>query len=78
MLRSAFRLLNKNGIIHISSCAYHILPEILKESIRMASADTNKCFLVLSETSQSSDHPYLLQHPETLYLKGYNLKLIEP
>lgn len=75
LIRPCLQMLPPGGILHVASCAYHVLPDLLKEAVRMAAGDAGVRLLVVAETVQAADHPYLLQMPETLYLKGYTLQV---
>ena len=67
---AALRLLEPGGRLFVSSCAYHMSPSLLEEAVRIAGGETGRKLRVLSETFQPPDHPWILQVPETLYLKS--------
>ncbi len=69
LVRSVLPLLAPNGLICLCSCSYHLGWEEMIESVRRASADCGKAVIVVDQNVQSPDHPWLLQMPETLYLK---------
>lgn len=75
LVRPCLRMLNDGGVLHLSTCAYHLLPDITREAVRIAASDVGVRLLVLEETSQGIDHPVLLQMPESLYLKGLTLQV---
>ena len=76
LMNDALPLLNRGGYMVVSSCAYHMSVDLLLEAARFASAD-NQCRLrVHTITYQPPDHPWLLQIPETLYLKTVILQKI--
>lgn len=61
--------LKPGGCIVVCSCSYQLdLGEML-DTVRLALGDRGKIGFVESITLQSPDHPYLLQFPESLYLK---------
>ncbi len=69
MAHLALRLLKDGGGLFFSSCAYAIRLEDLIEAARMAAADVGCRLVVRDVTYQPPDHPWILQIPETLYLK---------
>ena len=72
--KNVLRMLEPNGILMVSSCAYHIKLDDLLEAVRFAGADAKRRLEVLDVTFQPSDHPWMLQVPESLYLKTLILK----
>src|SRR5206468_9009759 len=68
--KAALALLPPGGRLFVSSCAYHLSPALLEETVRIAGGETNRRLRVLAETFQPPDHPWILQVPETLYLKS--------
>lgn len=62
--------LRPGGLLFVSSCAYHLAPSLLEEAVRIAGGETGRRLRVLAETFQPPDHPWILQIPETLYLKS--------
>ncbi len=69
LMNDSLPLLSRGGYLVVSSCAYHMSVDLLLEAARFASAD-NRCRLRLHTlTYQPPDHPWILQMPETLYLK---------
>ena len=62
--------LKPGGLLFVSSCAYHLSPTLLEETVRIAGGETGKRLRVVTETFQPPDHPWILQIPETLYLKS--------
>lgn len=73
----AFKLLDKNGILGICTCAYHISLQDLIETTRMAASDNKRKLEVLGVTYQPEDHPWILHIPETLYLKCLWVKAVD-
>lgn len=65
----ALRLLEAGGLLFFSSCAYPVGLEDLIEAVRLGAADAGCRLLVREVTYQPPDHPWVLQIPETLYLK---------
>lgn len=66
---SGLKLLEPNGIMFLATCAFHITVNDLIEVARLAAAEMGRRAHVLTVTYQPSDHPWILQIPETLYLK---------
>jgi 23S rRNA (cytosine1962-C5)-methyltransferase len=69
MAALALRLLEEGGALFFSSCAYPVRLEDLIEAVRLAAADVGCRLVVRDVTYQPPDHPWILQIPETLYLK---------
>ncbi len=72
---SALKLLEPNGILFLSTCAYHIAVTDLIEVSRLAASDVARRATVITVTYQPADHPWILQIPETLYLKTLVLRV---
>ena len=70
-------MLEPGGKLMVSSCAYHVSLNMLKEAIRFASNDIGKKLRVIDVTFQPEDHPWILQMPETLYLKTIYLEVLK-
>ena len=75
MVGEALRVLEPEGCLFISTCAYHISSEDLLESARRAANEAHRRCQVLAVTHQPLDHPWILQVPETLYLKTLVLRV---
>ncbi len=72
--KNVLKMLEPNGIIFVSTCAYHIKTDDLLEACRMAGSDAGRRLEVLDVTYQPADHPWVLQIPESLYLKTLILR----
>lgn len=72
---SALRLLEPDGVLFVSTCAYHISVTDLIEVSRIAASDVSRRAAVMTVTYQPPDHPWILQIPETLYLKTLVLRV---
>jgi 23S rRNA (cytosine1962-C5)-methyltransferase len=68
--KNVLKMLEPNGILLVSTCAYHIKVDDLLEAVRLAGSDANRRLEVLDVTYQPADHPWILQVQETLYLKS--------
>ncbi len=62
-------VLNIGGIFVVCSCAYNIDMHALIESMRRGIEGEGLIWNILNITYQDTDHPYIAQIPETLYLK---------
>ncbi|MBI3318737.1 MAG: class I SAM-dependent rRNA methyltransferase [Candidatus Omnitrophica bacterium] len=65
----AMRLLKPGGILVSCSCSYQITDEAFAGILREASRDSKRRMRLLEIRTQSRDHPILLTHPESKYLK---------
>lgn len=65
----AMKIIRDGGFLITCSCSHHIAPKLFEEIIEMAASDANRILRLLELRYQSKDHPILLSHPETLYLK---------
>jgi 23S rRNA (cytosine1962-C5)-methyltransferase len=72
---SALELLEPNGLLFLSTCAYHIGVPDLVEVSRIAAGELGRAARVVTVTYQPPDHPWILQIPETLYLKTLVLQV---
>lgn len=69
LCNSAYKIMEKNGILGVCTCAYHISLQDLIEVTRMSASENRKKLEVLGVSYQPDDHPWILHMPETLYLK---------
>ena len=65
----ALPLLNEGGHIAVCSCTYQLGISDMLDTVRLAATDRNQPLFLEEITFQAPDHPYLLQFPESLYLK---------
>jgi len=65
----ALPLLSEGGRLLVCSCAYQMNLTEMLDTVRLAATDRNTPLFVEEVTFQAPDHPYLLQFPESLYLK---------
>ncbi len=70
ILYNSFKIAKEGCKILISSCSYHISLQTLLEMARLSASDAGVKVKVLDITFQPIDHPWILQIPETLYLKS--------
>ncbi len=76
LMKESLPLLNHGGHLVLSSCAYHMNLDLMHEAARFASADLGLRLRVTRITFQPPDHPWVLQIPESLYLKTVFYQLI--
>ncbi len=72
----AMRLLDTGGILGTASCSYHLSEQDFYDMLQQAAQDAGKNVRVLERRSQSSDHPEILNVPESRYLKYAILEII--
>jgi len=72
----AMKILAPGGVLFTSSCSYHVSRDIFNEMLADAARDSGRRIQLLAATGASSDHPELLNVPETGYLKGVLLRAI--
>ncbi len=65
----ALRILKPGGTLISCSCSYQVTDEIFLEVLRQASADSRRKVRLVEIRTQARDHPILLTHPESKYLK---------
>jgi 23S rRNA (cytosine1962-C5)-methyltransferase len=71
----AFKLLRPGGILFTFSCSGHIVPELFRKVVSGAAIDSGRIVQVLASLQQSSDHPIMMNFPESFYLKGLVCKV---
>lgn len=71
----AMRHLEPGGILTTYSCSHHITREIFGDIVADAAADARRDTRILRMVTQPSDHPVLLQVPESEYLNGLILEV---
>jgi len=71
------RMLKPGGRIVVCSCSHHVTPPVLEEILFSAAYDTRTPLRVLYTTYQAKDHPFVLQIPESRYLKCIFAKRFE-
>jgi len=66
----AMKILAPDGVLFTSSCSYHVSRDVFNAMLADAARDSGRRIQFLAATGASSDHPELLNVPETGYLKG--------
>jgi len=70
LMINGIKVTKPGGLIALFSCSYHVGMDELIELSLGASRDTGKQLKVLEHLYQDKDHPYVLNMPNSLYLKG--------
>lgn len=72
----AMRLLAPGGHLCTFSCSYHVGRDLFRQMLESAAADSGRPMRWIEDRGQASDHPVLLQVPESGYLKGAVLQAV--
>jgi 23S rRNA (cytosine1962-C5)-methyltransferase len=72
----ALRLLGGGGILATFSCSHHVTAEDWAGLLQRAASETGCTLRLRRRLGQSSDHPVLVNVPETEYLRGYVLEKV--
>jgi 23S rRNA (cytosine1962-C5)-methyltransferase len=67
----ALRLLTEGGLLATFSCSHHVTAQDWEELLQRAASETGMTLRLRQRLGQSSDHPILVNVPETEYLRGY-------
>lgn len=73
----ALRLLEPGGHLLTFSCSYHVDRARFRGMLESAAADSGRRVRWIEARAQSLDHPEILQIPESGYLKGAVLQVVE-
>lgn len=73
----AMRCLAPGGVLFTCSCSYHVHRRDFEAMLADAAADSGRRLEVLRFTGQANDHPEIITVPETGYLKGALLRVME-
>jgi len=73
----ALRLLTRGGILATFSCSHHVTSEDWSGLLERAASETGVTLRLRQRLGQSSDHPVLVNVPETEYLRGYVLEKVD-
>ncbi len=65
----ALPLLKPNGRLLVCSCAYAMELSLMVDTVRLVGHDRGRPLYLEDISFQSPDHPFLMQFPESLYLK---------
>ena len=72
----AMKILAPGGVLFTSSCSYHVSRDVFNAMLSDAARDSGRRMQLLAATGAASDHPELLNVPETGYLKGVLLSAL--
>lgn len=64
------QLTRPGGYLAVYSCSFHITRDHLLQTLLSAGKDARRQLRIVGESFQDLDHPWILQMPNTLYLKG--------
>jgi 23S rRNA (cytosine1962-C5)-methyltransferase len=67
-------LLGAGGLLVTCSCSYNLSEEGFLEVLREAAAGARADFRLIERRGQAADHPVVLGHPESAYLKCFILE----
>ena len=73
----ALRLLTAGGIMATFSCSHHVTAADWTEMLERAAKDSGATLRLRQRLRQSSDHPILVNVPETEYLHGYVVEKVD-
>jgi 23S rRNA (cytosine1962-C5)-methyltransferase len=73
----ALRLLTPGGLLFTASCSFHLTKPLFLEMLQAAAADSSRRVAIRTITGQPLDHPEVITIPETGYLKGAVLEVLE-
>ncbi|HRW35794.1 MAG TPA: class I SAM-dependent rRNA methyltransferase [Thermotogota bacterium] len=69
LVKKGLQFLDTPGIMGLCSCAYHIGIDELEEALRRGCESYGYYGFIVDIGFQASDHPWMVQIPESLYLK---------
>jgi 23S rRNA (cytosine1962-C5)-methyltransferase len=73
----ALRLLTPRGLLFTASCSFHLTKPLFLEMLASAAADSGRRVALRAMTGQPLDHPEVMTIPETGYLKGALLEVLD-
>jgi 23S rRNA (cytosine1962-C5)-methyltransferase len=73
----ALRVLAPGGVLFTASCSFHVGRAEFMEMLRAAAADSGRRVALRATTGQGLDHPEVVTIPETGYLKGALLEVLD-
>jgi 23S rRNA (cytosine1962-C5)-methyltransferase len=75
--RRALMLLQPGGVLFTASCSYHVSKALFLDVLRQASEDSGRRVALRRVVTQPSDHPEILTIPESGYIKGAVLEVMD-
>jgi 23S rRNA (cytosine1962-C5)-methyltransferase len=73
----ALRLLKPGGLLFTASCSFHLTKPLFLEMLQSAASDSGRRVVLRTVTGQPLDHPEVITIPETGYLKGALLEVVD-
>jgi 23S rRNA (cytosine1962-C5)-methyltransferase len=73
----ALRLLTGGGLLATFSCSHHVTAQDWDGLLQRAAAETGLTLRLRQRLGQSSDHPILINVPESEYLRGYLVEKVQ-
>ena len=73
----AIKLLGPGGLLYTASCSFHLTKPLFLEMLQDAAADSGRRVAIRALTGQPLDHPEVLTIPETGYIKGALLEVMD-
>lgn len=73
----AMKLLNPGGILVTCTCSYHMSEQMFLQVIADSAIDARRRVQLVEKRVQASDHPILLNVPETYYLKCVIVRMLD-
>jgi 23S rRNA (cytosine1962-C5)-methyltransferase len=73
----AMRLLAPGGLLYTASCSFHVSRTLFMETLEQAATDSGRRIAIRALTGQPVDHPEVLTIPETGYIKGALLEVMD-
>ncbi|HZE07928.1 MAG TPA: class I SAM-dependent rRNA methyltransferase [Gemmatimonadaceae bacterium] len=73
----AMRLLAPGGLLYTASCSFHLTKDLFLAMLQDAAADSGRRIAIRAFTGQPLDHPEVLTIPETGYIKGALLEVMD-
>ncbi len=70
LVSASLRMLAPGGYLAVFSCSHHISLDDLKDVLLETSINAGSRFRIHEHLFQDRDHPYLINFPQSLYLKG--------
>jgi len=74
LIVQSLRILRPGGLLAVFSCSHHVSQEDLQRAVLDSAADRGCRIEILEHLFQDRDHPYVLNIPMSLYLKGFLLR----
>ena len=73
----AIKLLAPGGLLYTASCSFHLSKPLFLEMLQAAAEDSGRRVSIRALTGQPLDHPEVLTIPETGYIKGALLEVMD-